>query len=110
MEDNANRIACPNLPLDGLFQLARDLEIPQVELRNDLPSGSVTDGLVPEDVRAMAEHAGVRIFTVNALQQFNDERVLNPAFFLENDYRYSLEELHHFQSLAAPKVQECIVR
>jgi pyruvate formate lyase activating enzyme len=45
-----------------------------------------------------------------ALQQFHDDRVLDPAFFLENDSRYSLQELQHFQSLASPKVEACIIR
>jgi 2-keto-myo-inositol isomerase len=66
-----NRITCPELSLADFFALAGELGITQVELRNDLGKGSVTDGAKPTEVRRQAEAAGVRIITINALQHFN---------------------------------------
>lgn len=70
-----NRIACPKLSLDQFFALAKRAGIGQVELRNDLGSGSVTDGLPPKQVSDLAAKHGVRIATINALQKFNLEAV-----------------------------------
>jgi 2-keto-myo-inositol isomerase len=66
-----NRIAAPALGLAEFFELAAGLGFGAVELRNDIRDGAVTDGLSGADVRHLAESAGVRIVTINALQQFN---------------------------------------
>lgn len=66
-----NRIAAPALGLAEFFELAAGLGFKAVELRNDIRDGAVTDGLAAADVRQLAEKAGVRIVTINALQQFN---------------------------------------
>jgi len=70
-----NRIACPKLSLDQFFGLAKRVGIGQVELRNDLGNGSVTDGLPPKQVADLAAKHGVKIITINALQKFNLEAV-----------------------------------
>jgi 2-keto-myo-inositol isomerase len=66
-----NRIIYPNLELEGFLAMASDLGLSLVELRNDLPGGTITDGLEPQQVRELADHYGVSIVSINALQQFN---------------------------------------
>ena len=66
-----NRIIYPNLDLKGFLELASDLGLPMVELRNDLPGGRITDGMEPQQVRELADHYGVSILSINALQKFN---------------------------------------
>jgi 2-keto-myo-inositol isomerase len=68
-----NRIAAPGLTLERFFALAKSLEIEQVELRNDLPGGSVTDELPASEVAQLSARAGVKVCTINALQKFNLE-------------------------------------
>ena len=45
-----------------------------------------------------------------ALQPFQAENILSPAFFKDWASPYSREDLRRFQSLAAPWVQTCIIR
>jgi len=69
-----NRIAAPALGLSEFFDLATSLGMEAVELRNDIRGGSVTDGIEGPKVLRMAKAAGangVKIITINALQQFN---------------------------------------
>ncbi|GAB6276650.1 MAG: TIM barrel protein [Rectinema sp.] len=66
-----NRIAAPALGLAEFFEVATKLGMRSVELRNDIRDGSVTDGLKGMEVLRLAKAAGVRIITINALQQFN---------------------------------------
>jgi len=66
-----NRIAAPALGLAEFFEVATKLGMNSVELRNDIRDGSVTDGLKGVEVLRLAKAAGVRIITINALQQFN---------------------------------------
>lgn len=42
-----------------------------MELRNDMPSGSVTDDLNYNQVRNLAEKYGLEIVTINAVYPFN---------------------------------------
>ena len=69
-----NRISAPALGLSEFFDLAAGLGIEAVELRNDIRGGFVTDGIEGPKVLRMAKAAGtngVKIITINALQQFN---------------------------------------
>ena len=66
-----NRIAAPALRLAEFFGLAAELGLSAVELRNDIRDGAVTNGLKASEVVQLAREAGVRIITINALQQFN---------------------------------------
>jgi 2-keto-myo-inositol isomerase len=66
-----NRIICPRLTLAELFKLCAELGLAGVELRNDLPGAAVIDDLSPARVRSLAERYGIRLLTINALQQFN---------------------------------------
>ena len=67
-----NHMVQPQLPLRGLFDLARELGIDAVEIRNDIAGEAIADGTPPSAVRALAADAGVDILTINALQRFND--------------------------------------
>lgn len=66
-----NRIVCPRLTLDELFKLCVELGLTGLELRNDLPGGRIIDSYTPAEVRSLAEQFGIKILTINALQQFN---------------------------------------
>ena len=66
-----NRIAAPALSMAEFFGLAARVGVPAIELRNDIRDGAVTDGLKASEVVRLAREAGVRIITINALQQFN---------------------------------------
>lgn len=45
-----------------------------------------------------------------AIQQFQDTRVLRPDFFKRYPDQYKKEDLLEFKNIAAPWVQECLVR
>jgi len=66
-----NRIVCPRLTLDELFKLCAELGLTGIELRNDLPGGRIIDSYRPAQVRSLAEQFGIKVLTINALQQFN---------------------------------------
>ncbi len=67
-----NRIMQPNLPLSDFIQLAADCSASGVEIRNDLVDPSLLGGENPENIRNQCLRSGIEIFTVNALQRFND--------------------------------------
>ncbi len=66
-----NRIAAPSLGMAEFFELAASIGMNAVELRNDIRDGAVDDGLSGTEVLKLAKAAGVKVITVNALQQFN---------------------------------------
>jgi 2-keto-myo-inositol isomerase len=70
-----NRIISPSLSLEAFIRFAAARGLFQVELRNDLPGkskpGDIIDGLKPAEALKIARGEGVRIITINALQQFN---------------------------------------
>ncbi|MDR3123727.1 MAG: TIM barrel protein [Treponema sp.] len=71
-----NRIISPSLTLEEFIKFAAARGLSQVELRNDLPGktsapNSIIDGLKPAEALKIARGEGVRIITINALQQFN---------------------------------------
>jgi 2-keto-myo-inositol isomerase len=67
-----NHIATPQIAPAALFNLAKSLGLRDVEIRNDLDGNAITDGTPAGEIRALAETAGVRIATINALQRFNE--------------------------------------
>lgn len=67
-----NHIIAPKLAPRDFFKLAKALGLRDVEIRNDLDGNAIIDGTPAADVRALAEAAGVRIATINALQRFNE--------------------------------------
>ncbi len=67
-----NHMVAPRRSFVELAALTTSLGLDQVEIRNDLAGVPIRDGTPPDRVRAEAEAAGVRIFSINALQRFND--------------------------------------
>lgn len=67
-----NHITTPSLDIDAFFALARSLGLTEVEIRNDLSGNAIIDGTPADAVRAAAARHGVTIFTINALQRFNE--------------------------------------
>jgi 2-keto-myo-inositol isomerase len=66
-----NRKIAPNLTLEQFFRVVKQCGLNKVELRNDMRSGKVTDGLSPGEVKALAQQYGMEIITINALGRFN---------------------------------------
>ncbi len=66
-----NRKIAPNLGIEDFFKLVARCGLTKVELRNDMPSGKVTDSLSVAQVNALAERLGIEIITINALGRFN---------------------------------------
>ncbi len=69
-----NHIVAPRLAPEAFFALAADLGITAVEIRNDLAGNAILDGTPASTIRRLAEAAGVRILSINALQRFEDWR------------------------------------
>lgn len=67
-----NHMVAPQLSIEDFVKLAVKLEAPAVELRNDISDQAAISSMMPNDVKAIAENAGVRILTINALYPFND--------------------------------------
>lgn len=67
-----NHMVAPNLAPRAFFQLAKSLGLSHVEIRNDLHGNAILDGTPASEVRTLAEEAGIRIATINALQRFNE--------------------------------------
>lgn len=63
-----NHMAAPQLKLADFFALTRSLGLDGVEIRNDLADQPLPD---PAEVKRLAQAAGVKILTINALQKFN---------------------------------------
>jgi 2-keto-myo-inositol isomerase len=66
-----NRIVYPNVGMDEFFAITAELGIGKVELRNDLPGGTIIDDLTAEQVKQLAAKHRIQILTINALQKFN---------------------------------------
>ena len=76
-----NRKIAPRLSLEAFFQLVQRLGLSKVELRNDMPGGSVTDDLSTDRLRILADMYHIDIVTINALYPFNriDDALLTRA-------------------------------
>ena len=66
-----NRKIAPSLSIEAFFRLVNSLGLNKVELRNDLPSGKVTDDLSHQQVRELADRYHIEILTINAVYPFN---------------------------------------
>ncbi|QII37970.1 TIM barrel protein [Rouxiella badensis] len=66
-----NRKIAPNLTIEQFFQLMARCGLNKVEMRNDMPSGKVTDSLSALQVNALAEKYRQEIVTINAVYPFN---------------------------------------
>jgi 2-keto-myo-inositol isomerase len=67
-----NHMAAPRLSVAELFDLARDIGVTEVEIRNDLAGNAILDGTPAGEVKRQATAAGVTIVSINALQRFNE--------------------------------------
>jgi 2-keto-myo-inositol isomerase len=66
-----NRIAAPSLTLAQFYDLAAEIGVRKVELRNDLGAGGIIDGLTSAEAAALASSRGIEVISINALQKFN---------------------------------------
>ncbi|MCX7788353.1 MAG: TIM barrel protein [Spirochaetes bacterium] len=66
-----NRILAPRLGLQEFMDVAQDLGISKIELRNDLPGIGIIDSYTPKEVRTFCNERGVSIISINAIQKFN---------------------------------------
>lgn len=66
-----NRKIAPSLSIEAFFKLVSSTGLHRVELRNDLPGGSVTDNLSHQQVRALAQRYQIDIVMINAVYPFN---------------------------------------
>jgi len=67
-----NRILCPTLGIEEFFQLANELGLNWVELRNDMNAGKIIDAYSIREIRDLAKQYNIRICSINALQRFNN--------------------------------------
>lgn len=67
-----NHMTTPNLSIKDFFALSKSLGIDAVEIRNDLRDNAIIDGTPAEQVKQLAQAAGVKIVSINALQRFNE--------------------------------------
>jgi 2-keto-myo-inositol isomerase len=65
-------MCAPGLGIEAFLDLAVDLGVTSVEIRNDLAGQAILDGTPPETIRRSAENRRLRIASINALQRFND--------------------------------------
>lgn len=66
-----NHMVTPHRDVAAFFDLARELGVEAVEIRNDLEGRAILDGTPAGVVRAAAASRGLSILTINALQRFN---------------------------------------
>ncbi|MDI2090514.1 TIM barrel protein [Commensalibacter oyaizuii] len=74
-----NRKIAPMLDIPTFFKLVHEIGLNKVELRNDMPSGKVTDSLTHQQVKELANSYDIQIITINAIYPFNryDDQVRN---------------------------------
>lgn len=67
-----NHACVPRLGIGSFFDLARQLGMGAVEIRNDIDGNAILDGTSSEMVGGAARERGLRIASINALQRFNE--------------------------------------
>ncbi len=71
LEFAVNHMTAPQLSLADFLQLAADLLVPRVEIRNDISGEAILDGTPASEVKRLAAENDVTIISINALQKFN---------------------------------------
>ncbi|CAI0987400.1 Predicted sugar epimerase [Serratia entomophila] len=99
-----NRKIAPNLDLDRFFRLVKQCGLSKVELRNDMPSGKVTDDLSDSQLNALAAEHGIEIVTINALGMFN---LLDDAAALQQRAQALLSQAQAIHSKALVLCPHC---
>ncbi|MGH7152427.1 MAG: TIM barrel protein [Acetobacteraceae bacterium] len=72
MQYALNHSIAPDRRFREFARIARAVDLADVEIRNDLPGIEIADRTPAAVVRRVAEDAGVRIATINALQRFDE--------------------------------------
>lgn len=67
-----NHACVPGLGIGAFFDLARELGMGAVEIRNDIDGTAILDGTPADVVGGAARDRGLRIASINALQRFNE--------------------------------------
>jgi 2-keto-myo-inositol isomerase len=67
-----NHMSAPRLSAAAFFDLAHDVGVTEVEIRNDLEANAILDGTPPGDLARIAAARGQAILSINALQRFNE--------------------------------------
>ncbi|NWJ27362.1 TIM barrel protein [Rhizobium sp. RM] len=67
-----NHMVAPQKSAEAFFDLARQLGIKAVEIRNDLAGNAIIDGTPAKRIRDIAASAEISILSINALQRFNE--------------------------------------
>ena len=70
MKISINHSICPSLNYENFFKLARDLEISNVEIRNDLFNLNF-DLKAINEISDLKEKYKINVVSINALQKFN---------------------------------------
>ena len=70
MKISINHSICPSLSYENFFKLAKDLEIPNVEIRNDLLNLNF-DLKAINEISDLKEKYKINVISINALQKFN---------------------------------------
>ena len=63
-----NHILSPNLKLKDFFSLSNNMNIQNIEIRNDLPNVSLK-AMEPNMVKELSNKLKIRILSINALQK-----------------------------------------
>jgi 2-keto-myo-inositol isomerase len=67
-----NHMCAPSLEVAPFFDLAKTLGVSGVEIRNDLAGSANIDETSASTFKEEAEKRGLHIYSINALQRFND--------------------------------------
>ena len=65
-----NHILSPNLILKDFFALSNNMNIQNIEIRNDLPNVSLK-AMEPNMIKELSKELKIKILSINALQKFN---------------------------------------
>lgn len=93
-----NHCSCPHLSPKELINLAENLGIPAVELRNDIKENSVSEIETAETVGQYAAEKNIEILTINGLYPFN---------IWNKENQYQTEKLADLCQAAGAKALVC---
>ena len=98
-----NHMTTPNLSVQDFFALSKSLGIDAVEIRNDLRNNAIIDGTPAEQVKQLAQEAGVKIVSINALQRFNEwtpERQQEAIELIQEQASFAKWKIHEAEEVA----------
>ena len=65
-----NHILAPNLNIEDFFKLSKNLNIQNIEIRNDLPK-ILLQNINADTIKDLVKEYNINILSINALQKFN---------------------------------------